>query len=110
VNAQPTIVIDDETTWPPELRQAFESALCELRRYEEIRAEHDKRAETDLGFRLSRPTNPCRPTKDRVVMNGNGAMAGQSIITADRINAIHCLGDSTFGELTQHLTWRRKLS
>jgi hypothetical protein len=77
---EPPIFVDDETTWPAELRRALDGALPELRRYEAVREEFDARAEQDIVFRLRRPSNPHAAAKLRAVEDGNRAMAGRDII------------------------------
>jgi hypothetical protein len=52
------ILIDDEATWPATLVETLEAALPDLRRFEEIRREHDARIKVDVMFRLSSSANP----------------------------------------------------
>jgi hypothetical protein len=78
--ARPPILVDDEETWPAELRRAFEDALPELSRYEAVRRELDARAEQDVMLRIRRPTNPHAETTQQAVEVGNRIMSGRNIV------------------------------
>lgn len=74
------ILIDDEATWPATLVETLEAALPDLRRFEEVRREHDARIKVDVMFRLSSPANPFLRTKERAICACAAALEGSDIV------------------------------
>ena len=76
----PSIIIDDECTWPEKLSVVFEENLETLAAYEKERARVDAFAKADVGLRICPPPNPHAGTRARVLDKANDLLANARLI------------------------------
>ena len=78
--APTSIIVDDESTWPEDLRVVFEKNLAVLTAYEEERARVDALAETDVVVRSHPPGNPHAGRRASVLDNANDLMVVAQLV------------------------------
>lgn len=76
----PSIIIDDECTWPEKLSVVFEENLETLAAYEKERARVDDFAKADVGLRIFPPANPHAGTRTRVLDKANQLLANARLV------------------------------
>jgi hypothetical protein len=70
------LILDDETTWPSELKQILDEGLPILRAFFEEDARIERLQRDDVMLRIHEPHNPYRQRKDEIYDE-----VGQSLVS-----------------------------
>jgi len=84
MNVFSALILDDETTWPSELKQILDEGLPILRAFFAEYARIERLQRDDVGLRIREPRNPYRQRKDEIYDAVGRSLAGLYIV------AWHC--------------------
>src|ERR1700727_51627 len=76
----PALTLDDETTWPSELREILDEGLPVLRAFCEERTRIERMQRVDVALRIHEPHNPYRERKDEIYDAVGQTLAGLDIV------------------------------
>lgn len=76
----PAIFLDDEATWPTDLRRILEKGLPTLRKFYAEDARIEKQQRGDVMLRIYEPHNPYRESRDEILAEFERALSGLFIV------------------------------